>query len=817
MNNYVLQFDPFLSVTCQSGLLPQSRTSFDFKKIPWQRSLELLQHLAAHGVISWEGKQLLVDFFSKVPFFYEVSKTENGELLLSGKLQLKSEISLANCRFIAPSNPPWIIVENQLKVITTSIGWLELGKLPRIIDAKELEDLIEEAKETNAPAVKVLFEGASIPDPSPLLTLTDRKGAFANLLMVYGKQTYSFKDRIDERNRNLSAENYWEKDLLETGYIRKIVDRSFYYCPLDKVGKSIAFLLELGWKIQDSSGNEILLESARDIHCNKKMELRGGIKFGNYQADLTKVFGAFNKRDRFIDLGDGKVGLLDENDSLAMLGEEIEAVGGQVVLKKNKLGLLEERDWKAVIFNASHQTSPSSDFKGHLRPYQQEGVNWLVQLHAANLHGILADEMGLGKTVQIIAFLSLKSASERHLVVVPTSLLFNWEREAARFLPSMPVYRHHGGAREQILPESGIILTSYHTLLNDLELFKGPIWDTIILDEAQVVKNPDSQIARGIYTLKSQFRVAMTGTIIENHAKELFAHFHFLMPGMLGERDHFEKQLSLATVDSRYVNKIRKMIAPFILRRRKEDVVKDLPPLEEYTAFVEMPPSQRLTYDRFLAATKQGLLKKIQREGASKHRMEIFEALLRLRQIACSPLLVSRLLPDAEEESGKMQALFLDLEALHEEGKKALIFSQFSSMLHLIGKKLHEQNIPFCLLEGATVDRETPVKKFQEDPSIPFFLLTLKAGGVGLNLTAADYVLLYDPWWHDAIDAQAISRAHRIGQTKPVIAKRYITLESVEEKMLSLKKAKSELFKNLLENDSIEPALSEEDLTFLLA
>lgn len=251
------------------------------------------------------------------------------------------------------------------------------------------------------------------------------------------------------------------------------------------------------------------------------------------------------------------------------------------------------------------------------------------------------------------------------------------------------------------------------------------------------------------------------------------------------------------------------------MRRKKENVVKDLPPLDEYTVFVEMPPSQRTLYDQFLAATRQGVLKKVRMEGSAKHRMEIFEALLRLRQIACSPLLVSSLLPHAEEESGKLQALFMDLEAIREEGKKALIFSQFSSMLHLIAKKLQQMGVPYCLLEGETKDRETQVKKFQEDPAIPFFLLTLKAGGVGLNLTAADYVLLYDPWWHDAIDAQAIARAHRIGQTKPVIAKRYITTESIEEKMLKLKKAKSALFNNLLENDPVE-SLNEQDLLFLL-
>lgn len=823
MHKFEVQLDSsaqHLSASALSGSMPIATPPMDFKKVPWARSLDLLKLLAANGMITWKGTSLLVDFFSNVSFVYEVQKTANGELELTGKLATKKEIPLKNCFFIAPCNPVWVIYDKQLRVIKTDVSWLELQKLPRTIDARELEDLIEEAKEPNAPQVELLFEGAFESDPTPLLLLTDRKGAFANLMMAYGKDNLvSYSDHTRASSRNLKAESYWEKDLLETGFIKKIVDKSHYYCPLDKVGKSIAFLLELGWDIQDQKGNSVVLETSRNLTCKEtadKIELCGELKFGTFQADLKNVFGAFNRREQFIDLGNGKTGLLGDNDPLAILAEEIEGISTHASVNKNKLGLLEIPDieWNHPL-KSEEKHLPSELFKGSLRPYQQHGLNWLMQLHNSHLHGILADEMGLGKTVQIIAFLSLRKSNEKHLIVVPTSLLFNWERELQKFLPSIPLYRHHGPNRKEELPESGVILTSYHTLQNDSPLFKEQQWDAIILDEAQVVKNPDSQIARTLYTLKSRFRIAMSGTVIENHSKELWAHFHFLMPGMLGDLGNFEKQLSIATVDSRYVTKIRKMIHPFILRRKKEDVVKDLPPLNEYTVFVEMPPSQRTLYDQFLAATRQGVIKKIKSEGSGKHRMEIFEALLRLRQIACCPLLVSSLLPHAEEESGKLQALLMDLEAIREEGKKALVFSQFSSMLHLIAKKLETQGIPYCLLEGETKDREAQVRKFQEDPNIPFFLLTLKAGGVGLNLTAADYVLLYDPWWHDAIDAQAIARAHRIGQTKPVIAKRYITTESIEEKMLTLKKAKATLFNNLIENDPIE-SFNEQDLMFLL-
>lgn len=827
MLKFTLNLDPgqpHFSVTTDAGIIPQAKNSFDFKKIPWSRSMELLRHLAAHGSFLWSQKPLIANLFSKVPFIYSITKNTSGELQLEGKLLLTPEIPIDNCDFIVPAGEPWVIVQNQIRLVGSSLGAREINALPRVIDASELKELAQDAQDPENPKVEILFEGEALRDPSPHLALTDRKGAFANLMMEYGpNREFLYQDPSEAKQRKLQAEQYWEKDLLETGFLKKIVDQSHYYCPLDQVGKSISFLLELGWKITDAHGRQILLETGRELHAsenNQTLLLKGHLKFKEHQADLSQVLGAFNRRERFIDLGTGLVGFLNDEDIIADFADEIEVQGSSIALKKSHAGLLEgtkEAFTMPLLRTEIEYAAPSARFQGTLRPYQQEGLNWLVWLKNSSFNGILADEMGLGKTVQILAYLSRQPLNDRHLIIVPTSLLFNWERECTRFLPDIPVYRHHGSARSGNIPEYGIILTSYHTLQNDQELFKDFIWDTLILDEAQMVKNPDTKIAKVLYQLKSRLRVAMTGTIIENHSRELWAHFHFLMPGMLGDRDFFEKQLSLAAVDSRYVRKIRKITRPFILRRRKEEVAKDLPPLQEYMTFVEMPESQRAIYDHFLAAMRQGLLKKVHQEGAKKHRMEIFEALLRLRQIACSPLLVSNLFPEATDESGKMQALFIDLETIREEGKKALIFSQFSSMLHLIANKLSADKVPFSYLDGSTRDRETPVRKFQEDPSIPFFLSTLKAGGVGLNLTAADYVLLYDPWWHDAAEAQAISRAHRIGQTKPVIAKRYITLESLEEKLVSLKKAKSNLFNQLLEDTSGDFALSEDDLAFLLA
>jgi SNF2 family DNA or RNA helicase len=795
MLNFSIQIDQGkFRITCPSPL-PNELKGIDLTS----PSLDLIKKLAALGKISFEGRSLIVDLFSKTLFSYEVLKN-NGKLELHGKIALKTAFAPSECKWIAPTQPAWIIYENLLRVIHTDISGKRLQNLPRIIDKEELEELLQEEI-----PVKICFEGALQNDPIPILVLTDRRGAFANLAMDYGDgKGTPFSGRPEEK--------YWEKDLLETSFLKKAVDKSQYYCPLDKVGKSLAFLLELGWKVRDYKGNEVLLETKRELSLESyrdQIALKGRLTFGSFTADLNQVLGSFNKQERFIELGNGAVGL--NLDPLPEVFEEVETVDSHITLKRHHIGLLEESSWQysGDLKPRIDTLNPSSAFQGLLRPYQQKGLAWLEQLRSCHLHGILADDMGLGKTIQVLAFLSLRDPSEKHLVVVPTSLLFNWEREVQKFLPNIPCKRHHGTDRGWSLPESGIILTSYNTIRNDLALFQTPFWDSIILDEAQVVKNASSLSAKALYTLKSRFRLAMTGTVIENHAKELFAHFYFLMPGMLGTLEDFERQISLSQSDNRYAKKIQKMIRPFILRRKKEEVAKDLPSLEEQVVFVEMASAQQTAYDTFLSTSKKGLLK--------KNRMEIFEILLRLRQITCSPLLVSHLLPEPIAESGKLEALFLDLETIREEGKKALVFSQFASMLHLIGKKLQEDNIPYCLLEGATIDREKPVTQFQEDPNIPFFLISLKAGGVGLNLTAADYVLLYDPWWHEAAESQAISRAHRIGQTKPVIAKRYITACSVEEKMLKLKKAKSALFQDLLEGDLTGPALTEEDLDFLLA
>lgn len=789
--------------------LEQDQLKIGSVKVPYSQSVSLLKQCAAKGVFSFKGKPLIVDLFSKVMPEWEVDKSPEGKLLLKGHILLQNQcFSLEDLTFIAPSDPIWFIAGNRLKIFAEDVSWSLLQNLPRTITPKELEEFNKEG------LVTVKFSGSFHKEPLPYLKLTDRGGAFANLFMDYGDKQYAIEDPLDKELRNYPAETSWEKDLIETGYQLKTVDRSRYYCPLDKVGKSLAFLLELGWKLFDSKGNRIVLETKRTLEAqliHERIQVKGSLQFSEYEAPLDEIKGAFNRRESFIHLGEGVVGLLKDSQSFGELLEDSATISEGVQIPKKQLcSLLEQPsiafspDLNLLKNIGNEEVAPSNSFKGSLRSYQKIGLNFLETLCRTGFSAVLADEMGLGKTVQYLAFLSLKDPKKRHLIVAPASLLFNWENEFQRFLPQFPCARYIN-----TLPENGAILISYHKLRENASRFHNVPFETVVLDEAHFIKNPDSKIAQAVCSLSASFRVSMTGTLIENHAKELWSQFHFLMPGFLEDRTTFESRLSLAEVDARYARKIKKQIRPFLLRRRKEEVAKDLPPLTEQTCLIEMPKEQTDAYETFLKEAKSGLLQKISLEGASKQRMEIFETILRLRQIACHPLLIGR-----EAQSGKMEALLSDLETIADEGKKVLIFSQFTSMLNLIAKELKEQKIKYVRLDGSTLNREEPVKIFQEDPSITVFLLSLKAGGVGLNLTAADYVILFEPWWNEAAEAQAIGRAHRIGQTKPVIAKRYIAKDSIEEKMMSLKKAKLNLSEGLIDEEA--ESFSLDDLMDLL-
>jgi SNF2 family DNA or RNA helicase len=460
---------------------------------------------------------------------------------------------------------------------------------------------------------------------------------------------------------------------------------------------------------------------------------------------------------------------------------------------------------------------------GALRPYQRDGLGWLGFLRSFGLNGCLADDMGLGKTVQVLAMLDHRRQLNvgPSLVVVPRSLVFNWQQEAAKFSPRLRVLNHATADRlktTEHFTDYDLILTTYGTLRNDVALWRDLRFDYVILDEAQAIKNAQSESAKAARLLRASHRLALSGTPVQNHLGELWSLLEFLNPGMLGASRAFTNLTENA--DRAASTETRQFLAgalrPFILRRTKEQVAADLPEKLEQTIFCELDKNQRALYDELKDHYRQSLLGKVDAEGLNKSKLQVLEALLRLRQAACHPGLLNKTRVD--ESSAKLDTLIPRLIEVADEGHKTLVFSQFTSFLAIVRKRLDEQGLIYEYLDGKTRDRQQHVDRFQTDEDCKLFLISLKAGGLGLNLTAAQYVFLLDPWWNPAIEAQAIDRAHRIGQTRQVFAYRLIARDTVEEKVLQLQQGKRDLADAIINADNaLISKLGREDLELLLS
>jgi SNF2 family DNA or RNA helicase len=439
--------------------------------------------------------------------------------------------------------------------------------------------------------------------------------------------------------------------------------------------------------------------------------------------------------------------------------------------------------------------------------------------------GCLADDMGLGKTLQTISFLQFvkeKYPGSTQLVVCPTSLIFNWENEIQKFCPSIKFYTHYGLQRQfskTTFDEFDVVLTTYGVIRNDIEELSQYLWQYIILDESQAIKNPDARVTRTILQLQAVNRIILSGTPVQNNTSDLYAQFNFLNPGLLGSREYFNREFAnpIDKLGSKEKTvHLKKLIHPFTLRRTKEQVAKDLPDKTITVLWCEMEAEQRKLYNQYRDGYRNKLLKKIDEQGISKSGMDVLEGLLRLRQICDHPALVTK---SEEEETSSVKIEELTREIQENAGDhKLLIFSQFTEMLQLIKKQFEKEGITFCYLDGSTPmkQRQEEVTRFQEDESVKAFLISLKAGGVGLNLTVADYVYIVDPWWNPAAEQQAIDRAHRIGQKRKVFAYKMICKDTVEEKILRLQERKKMLADDLIQEDSgFVKNLSREDVEFL--
>lgn len=572
-------------------------------------------------------------------------------------------------------------------------------------------------------------------------------------------------------------------------------------------------------------------------------DVQAVVHFGELEVGLQELRRALHRRERYVKLADGTIGALPE-DWLARYrrlldlgepsGEKLRLSAAQITAIDALLDgadtarvdeKYEERRRRLQHFDSIEHRDPPQGLTGEMRSYQQAGYEWLHFLHEYGFGGCLADDMGTGKTIQALALLqSLREnghATTADLVVVPRSLIFNWQREAERFTPGLRVLTHADGDRDQTLQSFAgvdVVLTTYGILLRDIEQFRQYAFHYVILDESQAIKNPVSQTGRAVRLLCGDHRLVLTGTPVENNATELWSQFAFLNPGLLGSLEYFRQEFATPIEkggNADAATALRRLVFPFILRRTKEQVASELPPRTERTLYCEMESPQHSLYEKTRDRYRAVLLGLIDQEGMDNARMKILEGLLRLRQICNHPRLVDG---GFDGTSAKFDELLDLLETLRAEGHKALVFSQFTRMLKIVRETLDARGIPYEYLDGQTRDRQARVDAFQENPDTPFFLISLKAGGVGLNLTAADYVIHIDPWWNPAVEMQASDRAHRIGQEKPVFIYKLIVKDSVEEKILQLQDRKRELVRQLISTDGgLFKSLTRDDVAELFS
>lgn len=558
-------------------------------------------------------------------------------------------------------------------------------------------------------------------------------------------------------------------------------------------------------------------------------DLQVKVSFGDQELKLLDLRNAILNRQTYVRLGDGSIGLLPEEwlekyKTLFLSGH----------VKKDRLQLnqfhvtmidelyneidnnepllaLHDKIRRLHQFDGLPSVKPPKNIKATLRNYQVTGFEWLCFLDEYGWGGCLADDMGLGKTLQMLTFLQHKvnnSDSFTALVVVPTSLLFNWENEIAKFAPDMKYLVHSGLTRKREVDhfsDYNIVITSYGVLRRDVSFFRDFEFDYIVLDESQAIKNPLAQTSKAMKLLRAKNRLVMTGTPVENSVFDLFSQFDFLNPGMLGSLEAFRWQYAAQIdreLDEEALVRLRKLIYPFVLNRKKNQVAKELPEKTETVVYCEMDDEQRKVYRNYQMRVRKELDEMMKEQGVAASSLHILQAFTKLRQICNSPRLLSDDLQDQHLVDGvKMNVLTEQLEALVNEGHKVLVFSFFTSMLKLVEEKLNAKSINHVKITGDTVDRKGKVDTFQEDENVKVFLISLKAGGTGLNLTAADYVYIIDPWWNPAVEQQAIDRTHRIGQTKHIFAYKLICKDSIEEKMLQLQEQKKSLVTELISGD----------------
>lgn len=781
---------------------------------------------------------------------------------------------------VVTQDPAWVIAGRYLLPVKNPQSLPLLTSLPLTIPAGQEENFRQRFLRDIAERVPVkgdviAWEDAG-GDPLPRLYLKDAEGTLhAALMFAYGDYEIPAQNQPDELSlldlpgswgmvrvhRQVDREMEYFQLLTDPQYRLKRAGREYppgtYELrarahPFDFLMHSIPLLAKAGFEI---FGEEKL--KAGKVNRNKptiSLNIRSGLDwfdldavvlYGDQSVALRDIRRALRKNEQYVKLADGSIGQipaewLERYRHLFELAEETEDGDGlritdyhlpivDALLEEAELAQVapefEQRRNRLRSFEQILSQPVPVEFQGELRPYQKVGLDWLHFLHDYGFGGCLADDMGLGKTIQVLAFLQSlreqKKLGAACLLVVPKSLIANWQREAARFTPGLRFMVYLGNTRSKDTAAFGdcdIVLTTYGTMLRDIETLRAYRFYYAILDESQAIKNPLALSSKAARLLNAEHRLVLTGTPVENNTFELWSQFTFLNPGLLGNLEFFKREFAnpIESDKSQEAAKLlRKLVYPFILRRTKEQVAPELPPRTERILYTDMEAAQKKLYNQTRDRYRGILMGMIEAEGISNVRMKILEGLLRLRQICIHPALVE---PAYRGEAPKFELLFDTLQTLRDENHKALVFSQFVETLKMVRKELDARKITYTYLDGQTVNRQAEVDRFQTDESVRFFLISLKAGGVGLNLTAADYVIHLDPWWNPAVEMQASDRAHRIGQDKPVFVYKIITRDTVEEKILVLQERKRELVQQLIaEEESFFKSLSADDVKVLFS
>ncbi|MBN2892410.1 MAG: DEAD/DEAH box helicase family protein [Bacteroidales bacterium] len=683
-------------------------------------------------------------------------------------------------------------------------------------------------------------------------------GEFQANILDKGKIMSYYHNRITSIFREIEYEkefltfvktlhpNFLKQTMLDYYYLtfEEFLDNYWFFDAFEKITEAGIEVFGLD-KLSKLKYNPNKAKVAVQIKSNIDwFEVDVKVAFGDINVSLKDIRKAILKKDRYIKLSDGTLGVLPEEwiEKFEAYFRQGEIKNEKINVSKLKFNIIEQlfkdQDYSEIIKEITEKKKKLKEFssikkielpenlEGTLRDYQKAGYNWLNFLEEFKWGGILADDMGLGKTIQVISFL-LKTHSQKRnasLVVVPTTLLFNWENELQKFAPTLKVNFHYGTGRESEkldIKNNDIIITTYGIMTRDAQLLKKYKFSYIILDESQAIKNPESLRFKAAMLLKADNKIAMTGTPIENNTFDLYAQMEFLNPGFLGTKTMFKEMYS-DPIDkgqnSKVAQELQKVVNPFIIRRTKEQVATELPDKTENYMFCEMAENQRKVYDAFRNKYRNMLLNKIDEDGLGKAKIYVIEGLMKLRQICDSPAILS----DDEDygnESVKINELIRHIKE-KTGNHKILVFSQFVKMLSQIKNKLNDENIIFEYLDGKSSQkqRQESVQNFQENDKIRVFLISLKAGGTGINLTSADYVFLVDPWWNPAVENQAIDRTHRIGQDKKVIAYRMICKNTIEEKIMKYQERKLKVASDIISTEeNFVKQLSKDDISDLFS